>query len=978
METAVKRTGVAEYLNALKQSEKFGQQVVAHRTDAPQTSDFASCELLSPLESLLQNMGINALYSHQAVAIKHITAGRHVIISTATASGKSLIYNLPVLQSLLTLPQTKALYLFPLKALAQDQLKALQTLCHHLPENVLPEMNVAAIYDGDTSGYKRKKIREQLPAVLITNPDMLHLSLLPYSDKWAHFFSNLKYIIIDEVHTYRGVFGSHIAWVLRRLNRMCEVYGTQPIYILTSATVGNPEDLAQNLTGQRFVSVNSSGAGNAAKHTLLLNPIDSAAGAATLLLDAAVHRKLRTIIYTQSRKMTELITMWSSRRLKDYQQNIASYRAGFLPEDRRLIEKKLVTGELLAVITTSALELGIDIGTLDICIMVGYPGSIMAARQRAGRVGRKNRESLVILIGHEDALDQYFMRNPDDFFTRPVESVTINPLNTFIASQHLVCAAAEIPLHQEEPMLQAYKLDQQLQELTIAGELLQSADGKSWFAARKYPQRHISIRGSGHPFSIYLSASNKKIGEIDGQRVIKECHKGAIYLHMARSYYVDALDMDEKAVYVSPISPKYFTRVQSTKTTEILEEFSQTQLKGVAVAFGRLRVTEHITGYLKILSGSMKIIGRRPLDLPPQTFETEGYWLLLPPNIKSACEHHQLHFMGGIHAMEHALIGLMPLLVLCDRNDIGGISHPWHDQIEGAAVFVYDGHAGGVGLARQAFSDIKKLVKSTLQAVRSCSCNAGCPSCVHSSKCGSGNRPIDKRACVYILKALLNPWPASSSTIAKNPPLPALKSKTTQPEQAILLPENYCVFDLETKRSAQEVGGWHRAKNMGISVAVLYDNRQQEFLVYEEEQIGELIARLFSFDLVVGFNNKRFDNTVLSAYTRRRLSNLPSFDILELIYNQLDYRLSLDHLAEQTLGKSKQGHGLQALEWYKQGDMEKLTAYCREDVQLTKELFLFGIKQQYLLFQNKAKKKVRLPVNFQTALSRILHQSKRC
>ena len=972
METAGEQTGVLEYLTALKQSEKFGQQVVAHRTTPPKTADYASCDLLSaPIQSLLQKIGINTLYSHQTAAIQHITTGRHVIISTATASGKSLIYNLPVLQSLLTQNQTKALYLFPLKALAQDQLKALQNLAQHLPENMLPPINVAAIYDGDTSGYKRKKIREQLPAVLITNPDMLHLSLLPYSDKWAHLFSHLKYIIIDEVHTYRGVFGSHIAWVLRRLNRMCEAYGTQPTYILTSATVGNPEALAQNLTGQRFVSVSSSGAGTATKHTLLLNPIDSAGGAATLLLDAAVHRKLRTIIYTQSRKMTELIAMWSGKRLKDYQQNIASYRAGFLPEDRRLIEKKLVTGELLAVITTSALELGIDIGTLDICILVGYPGSIMATRQRAGRVGRKNRESLVILIGHEDALDQYFMRNPEDFFTRQVESVTINPFNTYIASQHLVCAAAEIPLHQEEPLLQAYDLDQQLQELTITGELLQSADGNSWFAARKYPQRHISIRGSGHPFMIYLSGTNKKIGEVDGHRVIKECHRGAIYLHMAQSYYVDALDMEEKAVYVNPISPNYFTRVQSTKTTEILEEFSQTKLEGVVVAFGRLRVTEHITGYLKILSGSMKIIGRRPLDLPPQTFETEGYWLLLPPYIKTACEHHQLHFMGGIHAMEHALIGLMPLLVLCDRNDIGGISHPWHDQIEGAAVFVYDGHAGGIGLARQAFSKIHHLVKSTLKAVRSCSCDAGCPSCVHSSKCGSGNRPIDKRACVYIMEALLKPPPATSSTGVKHPPVPALSNETIQTKQPLSLPENYCVFDIETKRSAQEVGGWHRARNMGVSVAVVYDNRQQAFFVYEEKQIKDLITSLFSFDLVVGFNNKRFDNKVLSAYTRRNLSNLPSFDILEAIYNQLGYRLSLDHLAEQTLGKSKQGHGLQALEWFKQGEMEKLTAYCQEDVQLTKELFLFGIQQQYLLFQNKAKKKVRLPVNFQTALSRL-------
>ncbi len=749
---------VGEYLAALRASDRFGPQVVACRTLPPARPHTEPLNDLAPeLAGILAAMGIDEFYSHQAEAISKVRAGRNVLVATPTASGKSLIYNLPVFNTLLEDPAAKALYLFPLKALARDQLKTINTMGGLLPDHVLAAgTRAGAVYDGDTTPYQRKKIRDNLPPVLITNPDMLHLSLLPYQDNWGHLFANLRYIILDEIHTYRGVFGSHMAWLLRRLQRTCRLYGSDPVFLLSSATIGNPKELARDLIDAEVTVISRSGAPRPARHVALLNPLDSASVSAAMLLQAAVHRGLRTIIYTQSRKMTELITMWTEQRLGENKKSIASYRAGFLPEDRREIESRLVDGSLLGVISTSALELGIDIGNLDICILVGYPGSMMATWQRAGRVGRGMQESLVVLIGNEDALDQHFMRNPDDFFQRKVEPVVLNPQNSFIVKDHLVCMAAEAPLALDDPSFAAADYQNLLEELTDEGSLLQSATGNTWFAARKFPQRRVNLRGGGTRYSILLGQGREMIGDIDGFRALKECHQGAIYLHRAESFLVDSLDLDGHEIQVRPIKAPYYTRAMTAKETEIIQVLDSTTCGATRVHFGRLRVTETITGYHKILIGTGKVIGRIPLDLPPLVFETEGLWIEIPEWIRQESEKNLQHFMGGIHAMEHAMIGVLPLLVLCDRNDIGGISHPWHEQAGGAAMFIYDGHAGGVGLTRKGFSLIRQLLSQTLEIVRQCPCEIGCPSCVHSPKCGSGNRPIDKSSCRRILENILN------------------------------------------------------------------------------------------------------------------------------------------------------------------------------------------------------------------------------
>ena len=976
------RGTVPEYLLSLLDSDRYGPQVVAQRTFPSSEPVFGTTESGLPhaLKEVLEKNGIHKLYSHQAQAIDLVLRKKNVLVATPTASGKSLIYNLPVFNSLLTNPHARALYLFPLKALAQDQVRNIENLAVHLPEYFdMRGRAAAAIYDGDTSSYRRKKIRDNLPGILVTNPDMLHMALLPYHDLWGNLIGNLTHIVIDEVHTYRGVFGSHMAWVVRRLKRICKLYGSAPVFILSSATVGNPEELGTNIISEPVEIITSSGTPRPPRNVALLNPLDSAPYAATMLLEAAVRRGLRTIVYTQSRKMTELITMWTGKRITGLKDKIASYRAGFLPEDRRKIEQQLADSTLLGVISTSALELGIDIGNLDICILVGYPGSMMATWQRAGRVGRSQQESLVVLVGHEDALDQYFMRHPEDFFLRDVEAVVLNPDNKTIMRQHLTCAAAEAPLSADDPFCSSGTHRQLLDKLALEGKLLCSADGNTWFSARKYPQRDINLRAGGIRYQIRRKDNREIIGEIDGHRALKECHSGAIYLHMARSWLVEKLDLEGHEILVTPLNPHYFTRPVSHKTTEIIKTYATKTVGSAQVNFGYLRVTETITGYRKYLLGSQKVIGYSPLDLPPQEFETEGLWLIIPEALQKEVEKKRMHFMGGIHAMEHAMIALMPLLVLCDRNDIGGISHPFHEQLGKPAVFIFDGYSGGIGLTRKGFSLISQLMQKTLEAVRDCPCDLGCPSCVHSPKCGSGNRPIDKHACESLLAGLLMPTSPGDKTpytfISWKSDSSLQETRPEINEEDFTLPEKYGVFDVETRRSAHEVGGWHRAERMGVSVAVLYDSESDTFFSFQEHEIDRLIDHLFSLELVIGFNNKRFDNRVLSAYTSRRLGSLPTLDILEEISNQLGYRLSLERLGEHTLGVTKSGNGLLALQWFKEGRLDLIDTYCRQDVAITRDLFLFGIHKHYLLFQNKAGMVVRLPVSFQKRVRSILGNS---
>jgi DEAD/DEAH box helicase domain-containing protein len=530
----------------------------------------------------------------------------------------------------------------------------------------------------------------------------------------------------------------------------------------------------------------------------------------------------------------------------------------------------------------------------------------------------------------------------------------------------VICAAAEQPLRIDEPLVQDEKIGEIITELVSDASLLLTADGNYWVGARKYPHRELDLRGSGRTFVIRNENDGTALGEIDYMRCFKECHPGAVYLHRGKTRIITNLDLDSHEVTGARQDVNYFTRTMSNKTTEILETYRTFETERFRVSFGYLRVTDTVTGFQRRQVSGQRLISTETLDLPPLIFETEGLWIEIPAKIQKRIEREQYHFMGGIHALEHGAISIFPLLVLCDRNDVGGIAHPFHEQLSRAAVFIYDGYPGGVGLARKAFEKITDLLYLTKKAIGECPCETGCPSCVHSPKCGSGNRPIDKQSALEILDDLLG----GEQTAEALQPVMRVTSeefRAAGPERKIEKkdpPARYAVFDVETQRSAAEVGGWHRADRMGISVAVLYDSVSDTFKTYFESDIPDLIQDPQSYELVIGFNNKRFDNKVLSAYSVFNLAGLPTLDIMEVITNRLGYRLSLDRLAEHTLGVKKTANGLQALKWYKEGRMDEIVSYCTQDVRITRDIFLFGLTNRYLLFQNKAGSVVRLPIDF--------------
>ena len=969
---------ITPFLKSLLNSERLGSQVVFQKILPAKTPAWAEPQRPWPdaIQSVLRSTGIDNLYRHQAKAIDFIRNGHHVIVATPTASGKTLVYDLPVLEYFLTDPDFTALFIFPLKALAQDQLHTFELLA----ANLEPDRPTAAIYDGDTSAYRRKRIREAPPNVVMTNPEMVHLSILPYHRKWAPFLSRLHLVVVDEVHTYRGVMGAHVSQIFRRFHRVCRHYGSSPTFVFSSATVANPAQLTKQLTGLKVKTIDKSSAPRGRKQLIFLNPDTGPAQAAIVLLKAALENGLRTIVYTQSRKLTELIAIWARNESGALAARIRAYRAGLLPEERRQIEAQLASGDLLAVITTSALELGIDIGDLDLCLLVGYPGSVISTWQRGGRVGRSGQDSALILIAGQDALDQYFMRNPHDFIDREPESAVVNPFNPQIMTQHLECAAAELTLEADDAMLDTKNADTVLAGLENEGLLLKSADAKEFYARRKTPHRDVDLRGAGNRFQIINTKTDMLIGEIDDYRVFRETHPGAVYLHQGETFIVDHLDLKKHTASVSKARVNYYTRVRGHKLTEIIKSEEHKFVWRTEVHRGILKVTDQVTEYEVWRVQSKTLQDRISLDLPPQIFETQGLWYQIPEQLQRKCESSHFDLMGVLHAIEHAAIGIFPLLVMADHHDVGGMSTDFHPQVGTAAIFIYDGIPGGAGLTQQAFLYARRLFEYTLKAIRDCPCESGCPSCVQSPQCGSGNRPMDKKGAIFILERL-EEQPGRNiietnkhQTFDQIGDLPEMQTGLQKNQQKdppgaghnASEGLHFGVLDLETQRSAAEVGGWHRADRMGVSCGVLYDSKKDTFIEYLENHIMQLIEDLQDIDLVVGFNIKRFDYMVLKGYLNFNFSSLNTLDILEDIYTCLGFRLSLAHLAKETLGAAKKADGLQALKWWKDGRIRDIIDYCKMDVQLTRDLYLFGRKNGYLIFRNRDRKRIRIPVDWQT------------
>ncbi len=811
---------------------------------------------------------------------------------------------------------------------------------------------------------------------------MLHLGILPHHARWTTFLASLSFIVLDEAHIYRGIFGSHMAQLLQRLQRICLRYNARPVHILCTATVGNPLELAVNLLGPSCnpESICRSGAPQGKRHFLFMDPEESPSTLVIQLLQASLARKLRTIVYCRSRRMTELLSLWACEKNSIYRNKISAYRAGFLPEERRSIEERMASGDLLAVISTSALELGIDIGNLDVCILAGYPGSIISTLQRGGRVGRKGQESAVILVGGEDALDQFFIHHPEEFFNRPPEKAVLSPDNEIILGRHLECAAAECSLKRQEPWMQNPVVLHVAHDLEQKGLLLKTADGNEWLAARKRPHSDVDIRGSGATFQI-VDQENNVIGSVDVHHAFRETHPGAVYLHKGRSYIIQELNLGAHLALAVPETVSWHTRARTSKSTEILEIKNAGYAFSSPVFFGKLKVTECITGYERRQNGSLRLLDIRPLDLPPQLFETEGFWFTIPDSARKATEKKLYHFMGAIHALEHLCIGLMPLQVIADRNDFGGISIPLHPQTAAPTVFVYDGLPGGSGLTRSAFPVLDNLFTTMFHTLESCPCETGCPSCIQSPKCGSGNRPLDKAGALFLLGTIMRaktdsfhtPVPivipvgekkervysslVNSYLVSGSPPAPNdTPSKISSPSSRIM------VFDVETRYSAADVGGWSQAEKMGVSVAVVWDG--ENFISFQQDTLKDMFCLLQTADLVVGFNSFHFDYAVLQPFANFDLHSLPGLDLLEHIQKRLHYRVSLDNLGQATLGSTKSSNGLQALQWWKEGRLEDIRAYCQQDVAITRDLFLFGRHEGFVLFTNKAGQKVRIPISW--------------
>ena len=696
-------------------------------------------------------LGFDTLYAHQRATWDAAQRGEHVIVTTGTASGKTLAFNLPVLDAVAREPKLRTLYLYPTKALAQDQARSLAAFGS-------PNVR-AAIYDGDTPGERRWQIRKWANLIL-TNPDMLHVGVLPHHDRWGDVLANLRYVVVDEAHVYRGVFGSHVGNVLRRLRRLAHVYGADPQFLLASATIANPGELAHRLLGVNATVVGRDSAPRAERTVALWNPelLDeelgsraSALGEASRLYAMLVSRGLRTIVFAKSRRAVELIHRFTVDRVDGaVASRLAPYRAGYTPEQRRSIERRLTSGELLGVSATNALELGIDIGLLDAAICVGFPGTVASLRQQWGRAGRRGH-GLALMIASDDALDQYFMREPEALLGRRVEAAILHNANPRVLDGHVRAAAFEGPLDDDD---RATLGDEFLDRAALLPELKSTPRGYVW-AGRDYPAARVALRSaSPDAVTVVERETGSVLGIVELERAYSTVHQGAVYLHLGEPYHVDTLDLEQRTAVVSSFHGDWYTMAKKDTETQILEERRREPRLGLELCFGAVGVSEQVIAYQRRRISTQEAIDVIELDLPETQFETEAVWY-----VPSASQLEGLEelpkLLGSLHAAEHTMIALLPLWAMCDRWDIGGLSTNLHFQTGRPTVFVYDGHPGGVGITERGFEVFEGWVEDTARLLAECPCAKGCPSCVQSPKCGNLNEPLDKAGALGLLRRML-------------------------------------------------------------------------------------------------------------------------------------------------------------------------------------------------------------------------------
>ncbi|HSG78307.1 MAG TPA: DEAD/DEAH box helicase [Acidimicrobiia bacterium] len=739
-----------DVIDAWLADEERADRVAHVEHQPPRGAIFDDLDLEPRLAAALAERGIERLYRHQAEAIRLARAGTHTVVVAGTASGKSLCYQVPIAEAALADKRSTALCLFPTKALTQDQFRSFHRLG-------LPELT-AAVYDGDTETEARAWIRRQANVVL-TNPDMLHIGILPHHARWARFLKRLRFVVVDEVHVLRGIFGSHVANVLRRLRRLAAHYGSDPTFVTCSATIGNPADLVERLTGLDIEAIEQDTSPAGAKEIVIWNPpVDeddrrpSALTEATDLFVDLVGRDRHTIAFTRSRKGTELVYRWARDRLDDDRKDrIAPYRAGYLAKDRREVERRLFSGELLGVTATNALELGIDVGGLDAAIVTTFPGTIASFRQQAGRAGRTLDDSLAVLVAGEDALDQYFAHHPEELFGRPAEAAVVNPVNPEVLTAHAACAAYEKPLDHADTALFGPELEEVVPGLVDRGDL-RLRDGLLWYAHRAAPAPGIDIRTAGGPPFTIVDTEGALVGSVDEGRVFSQAHPGAVYLHQGEGYVVEELHLGDRMVVAARREVGYYTQPQEDTWVEITAVHGRDTAGRFPLRHGLVEVEHHVTGFKRKSVADGTVLGYEPLELPSRRFTTQAVWVEVPDDIIEDARIEARDLPGTLHAAEHTSIAMLPLYAICDRWDVGGLSTNFHPQIGGSVWFVYDGYPGGAGISPMAFSRGERHLAATLDALVRCPCSAGCPSCVQSPKCGNFNEPLDKAGAIALLE----------------------------------------------------------------------------------------------------------------------------------------------------------------------------------------------------------------------------------
>ncbi|MBC7194486.1 MAG: DEAD/DEAH box helicase [Caldisericia bacterium] len=729
-------------IEKIKNSKNYKENIRSVIEIEEKEGNFVSIDFLPNfIKEKLIKKGVNKLYKYQKEAYDLIKKGESLAIISPTATGKTLAFHLPVYEFIKN--GGKAIYVYPTKALTRDQERQILELTN--------EIN-CGVYDGDTDLSSRKRMREA-SQIIFTNPEIIHYSILPYHTNWSRFISRLSCVVFDEAHIYHGVFGSNISSLIRRMKRVFKFYERDVPFVFSSATVGNPEEFFENLYGEKIKIVNGEDAPRKKKKYIFIKtPYErSILTEAMWITELLIESDYRGIAFLRSRKGVELLYRYLREKLDEkLLKKVLPYRAGYSKEKRREIEKKLLYGEINFVISTNALELGIDIGDLDISLIVGYPGTFSSFLQESGRAGRK-REGYAIFIADKDPLNEYIVNHPEEIFEKGSENLIIDPENPNLLKKHILCASYEIPIHKGEDF---YKKEEC--EILKKENKLKEVDGRYIPNVLNSPHKYVTLRSFEEDDFVLYDENGKEIERIDERRAYTEAHPGAVYYFEGDSYVVTDIDIRNKEIHLIKKEVDYYTQSLEIVSTKIIKQITNKKEREIQVFYGDLEVTSQIYGYQKRKHFTNDLISEAPLELPQMVFETKGLWFEIKDEIKKELIKRGLDFNGSIHALEHLLIGVFPLIAICDRRDLGGLSHPIHPDTDKPTIFIYDSYPGGIGFSKKGFDYIEKLLSYGYDVIKNCKCEDGCPSCIYSPKCGNKNKPLDKQGAILILEIILN------------------------------------------------------------------------------------------------------------------------------------------------------------------------------------------------------------------------------